>query len=174
VFTFGAKPEEKENREGSSQEETEKLGGETGGDGSEADRPQLSSTSVHDEEGEGEEDEETTHSIRSKVYRFQKKEPDAEGKWIDIGIGILRLKKHKENGGRRLLMRNSSTGRVLINFKMYAGLAPKMTSNTIVAFTGHEAGAPVNYKLRVKTPEDATQLKDALEREIEFVRGKSE
>ena len=68
---------------------------------------------MHDQEGEGEEHEETTHEIRSKVYKMTK---DKEGKaqWGDMGVGMLRLKKHKETGSRRVLLRNSSTGKITI------------------------------------------------------------
>ena len=64
-------------------------------------------------EGEGEEDEVTVHEIRSKVYKMTK---DKEGKaqWGDMGVGVLRLKKHKETGARRMLLRNSSTGKITI------------------------------------------------------------
>ncbi len=68
---------------------------------------------MHDLEGEGEEDEVTTHEIRSKVFRMTK---DKEGKaqWGDLGVGMLRLKRHKETEARRVLLRNSGTGKITI------------------------------------------------------------
>ena len=75
--------------------------------------PLIASSSVHDIEGEGEEDEETTHEIRSKVFRMTK---DKEGKvqWSDLGVGMLRLKRHKTTLARRVLLRNSGTGKITI------------------------------------------------------------
>ena len=70
----------------------------------------LESGSVHDQEGEGEEDEETTHSVKTKVYFLNKE----EGAWKELGLGLLKVKKHKETGARRLLLRNSSTGKITI------------------------------------------------------------
>lgn len=70
----------------------------------------LEGGSVHDQEGEGEEDEETTHSVKTKVYSLNKE----EGTWKELGVGLLKIKKHKETGARRLLLRNSSTGKITI------------------------------------------------------------
>ena len=41
-----------------------------------------------------------------------------------------------------------------------------------VAFMGHEDGQPMPYRIRTKTVEQAQELKAALDREIEFVKGK--
>ena len=70
----------------------------------------LEGGSVHDQEGEGEEGEETTHSVRTKVYSLNKE----EGAWKELGLGVLKVKKHKETGAGRLLLRNSSTGKIVI------------------------------------------------------------
>ena len=122
-FVFGPPKEKQLAEEG-------KDGGEAKDAGDEP--PPLFAGSVHDKEGEGEEEEETTHEIRSKVYKMMK---DDEGKsrWAEQGVGaylcscaegslvlmswlagVLRVKKHKENDSRRVLLRNSSTGKVVI------------------------------------------------------------
>lgn len=100
-------------------------------EGGEEEAAKLLPSHNHDEEGEGEEDEETTHVVRCKVYRLSKSEDKSE--WKDLGVGssfpswpklalmykplptgMFRLKKHKETHVRRVLMRNSNTGRILI------------------------------------------------------------
>ncbi|KAK7035465.1 hypothetical protein VNI00_011758 [Paramarasmius palmivorus] len=124
----------------------------------------------HDEEGEGEEEEDTVHSVKSKVYRM-KKEGDKTG-WADLGTGILRVKKHKTTGSRRLLLRNSSNGKININFALYAGLKPNLSAKSLT-FVGHEAGTAQTYNVRVKTEEQARELKEVLDREIAFVKAKS-
>ncbi|KAI6131685.1 hypothetical protein EDD16DRAFT_1469342 [Pisolithus croceorrhizus] len=120
-------------------------------------------TGGHDEEGEGEEDEETMHAVRCKVFRLAKTEDRNE--WRDLGIGTLRLKKHKENNTRRVLMRNSLSGRILINFRLFSDLKPSL-AKTSISFVGHENGAPASYRIRVKTEEQAVSLKHAMDREI--------
>jgi nucleoporin NUP2 len=42
---------------------------------------------VHDNEGEGEEDEEMTHSVRAKVFKMVN--TDDRPCWVDMGIGAV-------------------------------------------------------------------------------------
>lgn len=99
------------------------------------------------------------------------KKASGQSEWADVGIGMLRVKAHKETGQRRLLLRNSSTGKVTINFNVYKGMNPTVAKN-VVSFMGHDEGNSVPFKLRVKTNEQADDLKKALDREIEFVKAK--
>ncbi|KAH9485568.1 hypothetical protein JR316_0002478 [Psilocybe cubensis] len=130
----------------------------------------MASINPHDEDGEGEENEETTHSSRLKAYKLTK---DAEGsmKWVNIGSGLLKLKKDKTSGARRVLLRNSTNGKVIMNFNLYSGLKPTQTKNS-VTFMGHDAGTSQTYSVRMPTETDAQELKGALEREIAFVKAK--
>ena len=102
---------------------------------------------------------------------------------------MLRLKQHKENGTRRMLLRNSGTGKLTIvsgltlspqyilnapqNFNIYPGMNTT-ASGKVVTFVGHEEGTSTTYRLRVKSEEQANELKRAVDREIEFVKGKSD
>lgn len=45
----------------------------------------------HDEEGEGEENEETSHSIKAKAYRLTKAEEEGGSKWVTLGAGAFLL-----------------------------------------------------------------------------------
>jgi nucleoporin NUP2 len=54
------------------------------------------------------------------------------------------------------------------NFKIYPGLAPNLQSKQ-VSFVGHDDGVSQPYRLRLKTEEQATELKAALDREIAAV-----
>jgi len=147
--------------------------GAKAGEGSEEDVEHakiLSPVSVHDQEGEGEEGEETRHSVKSKVYKLNKAEGGAG--WTDMGTGILRVKKHNETDRRRLLLRNSSTGKLVINFNIHAGMKPSSNKQT-VSFMGHDDhGSAIPFRLRVKTESAAQELKNVLDREIDFVKGK--
>ncbi|GBE81163.1 predicted protein [Sparassis crispa] len=131
-----------------------------------------SSSSVHDLEGEGEENEEATHEVRSKVFKMVK-DKDGKDKWSDMGVGILRLKRNKLTGARRMLLRNTSTGKVTINFKLYSGMNASAKRN-MVSFIGHDEGTATPFRVRTKTEDQASALKLALDREIEFVRAKSD
>ncbi|KAF8444605.1 hypothetical protein L210DRAFT_3758587 [Boletus edulis BED1] len=136
-------------------------------EGGEEDAVRLLPSHIHDEEGEGEEDEETTHLVRCKVYRLFKSEDKNE--WKDVGVGMFRLKKHKETNVRRALLRNSNTGRILINFRINKSLKPTLAKNA-VSFVGYDDGTPTSFSIRVKTEEQAKDLKQALEREIATVQ----
>ncbi|KAG1904270.1 uncharacterized protein F5891DRAFT_945525 [Suillus fuscotomentosus] len=131
------------------------------------DDAKLLPTSNHDGEGEGEEDEETTYTVKAKVFKLSKTSDKSE--WKELGIGMFRLKKHKETGARRALMRNSATGRIVINFRLFASLTPTLMK-TMVSFVGHDEGAPASFRIRVKTPEQAQELKNALDREVAAVK----
>jgi nucleoporin NUP2 len=45
----------------------------------------LFETKSHDLEGEGEEDEETTHTVRAKVFKLS--QSNGEKIWADMGVG---------------------------------------------------------------------------------------
>lgn len=177
AFTFGsgatsASAPAEDKKEGSSGSGSgEGTPAPASGEGSQAHPPPLlASSSVHDLEGEGEEDEVTTHEIRSKVFRMTK---DKEGKaqWGDLGVGMLRLKRHKETEARRVLLRNSGTGKITINFLVHGGLNPTV-SDKVVSFMGHSEGASTPYRIRCKTADQAKELKAALDRELDFVKNK--
>lgn len=54
-------------------------------EGGEEDVQKVLGSNPHDEEGEGEEDEETMHTSRLKVYKL--KQTDGKSEWGDMGIG---------------------------------------------------------------------------------------
>ncbi|KAG5647036.1 hypothetical protein DXG03_001406 [Asterophora parasitica] len=178
-FGFGSPPKPGAD-DASSLEAADKKGSEdtaTTSQEDDSDKPPptfgLNSKSPHDEEGEGEEDEETVHSAKLKAFRLSKPE-SGPATWAELGIGVLRLKKHKTKDARRILLRNSSTGKVNINFSVYSGLKPTQTKKALT-FVGHDAtGASQTYSVRLQSEDQAKTLKEALDREIAFVKGKSD
>ncbi|KAG1731496.1 uncharacterized protein EDB91DRAFT_1252135 [Suillus paluster] len=164
-FSFGAPPTKSTSPP---MEVTSRSGSQpSAGEEAVQDDAKLLPTSNHDEEGEGEEDEDTTYTVKAKVFKLSKTSDKSE--WKELGVGMLRLKKHKETGARRVLMRNSATGRIIINFRLFASLTPTLLK-TMVSFVGHDDGAPASFRIRVKNPEQAQELKDALERETTAVK----
>lgn len=111
------------------------------------------------------------HEIRSKAFKMVRNEGKSE--WKDLGVGMLRLKKHKETDSRRMLLRNSSTGKITVNFLLYHGMNVTVAKN-VVSFIGHTEGTSTPYRIKTKTEEQAKDLKSALDHEIEFVHSKSE
>ncbi|KAJ7045804.1 hypothetical protein C8F04DRAFT_1066237 [Mycena alexandri] len=123
-----------------------------------------------DAEGEGEEDEETVQTARIKAFRLRKKEEAGDGGWLDIGIGFLRLKRHKETSARRLLLRNSHSGKILINFALYSGLKASQAKKSLT-FVGHDAaGEPQTYSLRFRSEDTAKEFQAALDKEIAEIK----
>ena len=126
------------------------------------------------------------HGYRSVIQRNSQKLSLSH----DITVGLLKLKVHKENEGRRLLLRNSGTGKIIIvsiqhcssfsrltqvlaqNFNVHGGMNPSISKN-VVSFMGHEDGASIPFKIRVKTADQAEQLKRYLDQEVEKARAKS-
>ncbi|TFY81209.1 hypothetical protein EWM64_g2795, partial [Hericium alpestre] len=128
------------------------------------------SPGLHDQEGEGEEDEDTVHAVKTKVFKLTEGK-DKEKRWGDMGVGILRLKKHKTTGARRMILRQSTTGKIIINFRIYPGLSPTLGKKNAVSFIGHgEDGAAIPYMLRFSKPEDGSELKATIEREVAAVK----
>ena len=54
---------------------------------------------------------------------------------------------------------------------MHGGMNPSV-QDKVVSFMGHNDGVSTPYRIRCKTADQAKELKDALDREIEFVKGK--
>lgn len=58
------------------------------------------------------------------------------------------------------------------NFNIYNGLKPTLNKKAVM-FVGHEGGgSSQTYNVRTKTEEQASELKNVLEREIAFVKAK--
>jgi len=72
----------------------------------------IDADNKHDREGAGEEDEETVYSAKLKAYVM--KDGETGKSWVELGYGVLRVKKHKESQAKRVLLRSSSTGQILI------------------------------------------------------------
>ncbi|KAJ3550000.1 hypothetical protein NMY22_g667 [Coprinellus aureogranulatus] len=173
-FSFGgssgAAPKKDDEMEDNKEEASASAGNEAAAEGAPSAAAMLG-VNPHDEEGEGEEEEETVHAIKSKAFRMKKADEKGGPGWVEIGYGVLRLKKHKETSARRMLLRNSTTGKININFALYPGLKPSLAKKA-VTFIGHDNGVAQTYSVRVPNEEAAKDLKEALEREIAFVKAK--
>ncbi|WFD00031.1 hypothetical protein MYAM1_002777 [Malassezia yamatoensis] len=105
--------------------------------------------------GQGEEDEETKHEVRAKIWKLD------EGKWQDLGITVFRLKHNPSSNKTRVLARNAVNGNVVLNFHLYSGM--KVTcEKTIVSFVGMIDAKPCSLRCKVKTNQAADALTQAI------------
>ncbi|WFD44468.1 hypothetical protein MPSI1_003136 [Malassezia psittaci] len=104
--------------------------------------------------GQGEEEEETKHEVRAKIWKLD------QGKWQDLGITVFRLKYNPSFSKTRVLARNAVNGNVVLNFNLYAGM--KITcEKTIVSFVGMIDAKPCSLRCKVKTNQAADALTQA-------------
>ena len=106
-------------------------------------------------QGQGEEDETTSHEVRAKIWRLD------GGQWQDMGVCILRIKTSKETSKSRVLARNAVNGNVVLNFALYEGLRVTC-EKSVLLFLGFVDAKPCNLRCKVKTNEAAESLKEAL------------
>ncbi|KAJ7187959.1 hypothetical protein C8R46DRAFT_5727 [Mycena filopes] len=180
-FGFGSKGEEKgadekkeegdgDVAEGAGSQETESATTDEASSGSTGMLFGTDTPTGLDAEGEGEEDEETVEQARIKAFRLRKKDESGDGGWFDMGIGFLRIKKHKETSARRLLLRSSHSGKILINFLLYSGLKVSQAKKSLT-FVGHDvAGEPQTYSLRFRTEDAAKEFQVVLNQEIAQIK----
>jgi len=57
------------------------------------------------------------------------------------------------------------------NFKIYDGLKPSISKKALT-FVGHSDGVSQTYCVRLPSEDQASELKAALEREIELIKAK--
>lgn len=95
----------------------------------------------------GEEDEESIHSIRAKLYTMAE-----DQSWRERGTGTLRVnvpKKSSDKRPARLVMRADGVLRVILNVALFKGMKCELQEKfvRIVAF---EDAKPVHYAIKVR------------------------
>jgi len=117
-----------------------------------------------------EEDEEVIYKMRSKLYRFDKKEKE----WKERGIGDVRLMQHKETHKIRILMRQEKTLKVRLNHYLVPGLELNEMPGSDTAWMWNcpmdyadEEPQPEIFAIRFKNHEIALSFKEAFEDAIQ-------
>ncbi|KAG8797331.1 hypothetical protein FRC16_009013 [Serendipita sp. 398] len=115
-----------------------------------------------DQPGPGEENEESLFNVRGKVMKF------SGSAWADLGIGQIRVYKHKETGAKRIFARNSKSGRILLNFAPFAKMEPKIDEQkaNFMRMTGMDDGRLVKILIKLKEAKEAAELVAALQKEV--------
>jgi len=113
-----------------------------------------------------EENEEVIFKMRSKLYRFDKK----ENEWKERGLGDVRLMQHKETHKIRILMRQEKTLKVRLNHYVVPGLELNEMPGSDTAWMWNcpmdyadEEPQPEIFAIRFKTHEFALSFKEAFE-----------
>lgn len=119
--------------------------------------------------GAGEENETSQHEQRCKVFMM-----DSTGSWIDLGVGIFKINRYNNESGRsRVLCRTEGNGKVILNALVSVpGMNVTSTEGkkeVALLAIGPESKL-VKYLIRVKTLEQAEELKTAILNEIEYVK----
>jgi len=141
-------------------------------DGDETTQEQISLT----DGGPGEEDEVAVHEVRAKALRLvtAKEGSDSESPagrdnkspWKTVGVGPLRVLKHKTTGAVRLLLRSEPRGHVAVNKTLLPNFNYKPEpGGKYVKLTTLNDGADglETWMLQVKTKEAAQALATVLE-----------
>ncbi len=118
------------------------------------------------EQGPGEENEEIKYEKKAKIYNFNAE--DKKSPYTVLGVGMLKVLKHKETKKTRVLVRSDGAGRVLINFslndKINYGPVQK-GKNEMVRIPCFTKDGIDTYVIRVKTGKDGEELIKVLEAE---------
>ncbi|KAL2132164.1 hypothetical protein VTI74DRAFT_4127 [Chaetomium olivicolor] len=146
----------------------------TNADGDEAPQEQISLV----DGGPGEEDESAVHEVRAKAVKLvtgtdsddesgsnaDKGAAKKKSPWKVMGVGPLRLLKHKTTGAVRMLMRAEPRGHVALNKAVLPNFAYKADNKYVKVTTASDDGKGLEtWMLQVKTPEAAKALAAALE-----------
>ncbi|SNX85784.1 related to YRB2 - Ran-GTPase-binding protein involved in nuclear protein export [Melanopsichium pennsylvanicum] len=108
----------------------------------------------------GEEDEESIHSIRAKLYTMAE-----DQSWKERGTGTLRVNVPKQSLDKRtarLVMRADGVLRVILNVSLFKGMKCELQEKfvRIIAF---EEAKPVHYAIKLSNPNNAAALMDVLD-----------
>ncbi|ONH69981.1 Nucleoporin NUP2 [Cyberlindnera fabianii] len=113
------------------------------------------------EEKTGEEEEEVLYTKRAKLMLYNPS--DSANPYVNKGLGLLKVLKHKETNKSRILVRADGSDRVILNTAIakqftYSGKGKGLVS---VPTVGAE-GKLETYMIKVKTEEDAQNFVQSL------------
>ncbi|CED83370.1 Ran-binding protein RANBP1 and related RanBD domain proteins [Phaffia rhodozyma] len=104
----------------------------------------------------GEEEEDTKHQVRCKLYVMEK-----DGGWKERGTGLFKLNIHSLTKTPRLLMRADGIFRLILNVALFSGMKLEKQDKW-VRFTAFEEAKPVHLAIRVGTLKSAEDLFDKI------------
>jgi len=113
----------------------------------------------------GEEDEETIHQVRGKLFAL------VENQWKEKGTGLLKLNVKVEDGtGARLVMRKDAVYTLLLNVTLFHGMRCSLAQDPrYLRFSVIENGVTTTYNLKVANAKIATDLLEDINANIPLV-----
>ncbi|KAJ1025012.1 hypothetical protein NDA18_004298 [Ustilago nuda] len=108
----------------------------------------------------GEEDEESVHSIRAKLYTMAE-----DQSWKERGTGTLRVnipKNPSDKRPARLVMRADGVLRVILNISLFKGMKCELQEKFVRIIAFEDAKA-VHYAIKLSNPNNAAALMDVLD-----------
>ncbi|KAK0489304.1 hypothetical protein IW261DRAFT_1444197 [Armillaria novae-zelandiae] len=107
----------------------------------------------------GEEEEETIHQVRGKLFALS----DGTA-WKERGTGVLKLNvRASDGGGARLLMRKEAVYTVLLNVTLFHGMRCVLAQDPrYVRFSVIQDGVTTHYNLRLANPKIAEELMEEI------------
>ncbi|KAJ7625492.1 hypothetical protein FB45DRAFT_795632 [Roridomyces roridus] len=102
----------------------------------------------------GEEDEETLHQVRGKLFSL------IDTQWKERGTGTLKLNvRRSDGGGARLVMRKEAVYTVLLNVTLFNGMRCTLAQDPrYLRLSVLEGGVATHYNLRVGSAKAAQEL----------------
>ncbi|EPQ31414.1 uncharacterized protein PFL1_00749 [Pseudozyma flocculosa PF-1] len=125
------------------------------------DRPALDA--AEQEVITGEEDEQSVHSVRAKLYTMAD-----DQSWKERGTGTIRVNVPKSRDGKhsaRLVMRADGILRLILNVSLFPGMKCELQEKfvRIVAF---EDGNLAHFAIKMSNPTNAVAFMDAVQKQI--------
>jgi len=111
----------------------------------------------------GEEDEETIHQVRGKLFSLV-----GGNQWKERGTGTLKLNVRRSDGsGARLVMRKEAVYTLLLNVTLFPGMRCTLAQDPrFVRFSVIEAGPTTHYNLKLATAKIAQDLLEEINANI--------
>ncbi|ESK87580.1 nuclear protein export protein [Moniliophthora roreri MCA 2997] len=122
------------------------------GSGADEDSPRMNLTEK--EVSTGEEEEETIHQVRGKLFHL------TDGAWRERGTGLLKLNvRASDGGGARLVMRKEAVYTVILNVTLFHGMRCVLAQDPrYLRFSVIEGGVTTHYNLRLANAKIAAEL----------------
>ncbi|KAG5653606.1 hypothetical protein H0H81_011978 [Sphagnurus paluster] len=107
----------------------------------------------------GEEDEQTVHQVRGKLFSLV-----GGNQWKERGTGTLKLNVKREDGsGARLVMRKEAVYTLLLNVTLFPGMRCSLAQDPrYLRFSVIEEGAAMHYNLRLANAKITKELLDEI------------
>ncbi|TIB80440.1 ARM repeat-containing protein [Wallemia mellicola] len=132
-FTFGGSQNKTNDGEMNKNNESESSNNISADEGNNSTRQQ----------GAGEEDEDDLYEVKARLYKFE------ENAWKPSGTGPFKIKQNRENNVKRILHRDASTTRPILNFRVHSEMKPEVDNKQFMLTGVEEDGSLRLFRLLI-------------------------